>query len=350
MIRVGIAGVGFMGWIHWLAYQQVDGVQVTAICERDEKRLSGDWTDIKGNFGPPGETVDLTGVGTFRDLEAMVQDSELDLIDICLPPSLHVQAIELAARAGKQVFCEKPLALSLADCDRANQACQAAGVQLLVGHVLPFFPEYRFAREVIDSGQYGQVVGGHFTRIISDPTWLADFYDPDRVGGPLIDLHIHDAHWIRLLFGRPLEVCSTGRMRGEVVSYCDSLFRFENPERVVSSRTGVIDQQGRPFLHGFEIQLEQATMQFEFGALAVGSEASPLKLFTPDGQVERPDIGDGDPLRGFEAEIREVVRSIESGQPSAILGGTLARDAIEICLAEAESVRQRTSVRLPSGD
>ena len=54
MTRVGIIGVGFMGMVHYLSYQKLPGVQVVALCDQDRKRLTGDWRDIKGNFGPPG--------------------------------------------------------------------------------------------------------------------------------------------------------------------------------------------------------------------------------------------------------------------------------------------------------
>ena len=82
-----------MGWIHWLAYQNVPGVEVVAVCERDKKRLAGDWTDIKGNFGPPGEKVDLSGIATYENLEDLFADQQVDLVDICLPPSFHVDVI-----------------------------------------------------------------------------------------------------------------------------------------------------------------------------------------------------------------------------------------------------------------
>ena len=62
MVRIGIVGVGFMGWIHWLAARRLKGAQVTAVCSRDAKKLAGDWRGIRGNFGPPGEMVDLSGV------------------------------------------------------------------------------------------------------------------------------------------------------------------------------------------------------------------------------------------------------------------------------------------------
>ena len=89
MIRVGIAGIGFMGMIHYLAYQKVRGVKVAALCEQDATRLAGDWRSIKGNFGPPGQIVDLTGIARYRDLDEMMADETLDLIDCCLPPSWH---------------------------------------------------------------------------------------------------------------------------------------------------------------------------------------------------------------------------------------------------------------------
>ncbi len=58
-MKIGIAGIGFMGWTHYQAYQRVAGVTISAICEQNEKRLAGDWTDIQGNFGPPGQVVDV---------------------------------------------------------------------------------------------------------------------------------------------------------------------------------------------------------------------------------------------------------------------------------------------------
>ena len=60
MIRVGLAGVGFMGWIHYLAYQKTEGVQLAAVASRDPKKRGGDWRGIQGNFGPPGREIDLS--------------------------------------------------------------------------------------------------------------------------------------------------------------------------------------------------------------------------------------------------------------------------------------------------
>ncbi len=338
MIKVGIAGIGFMGWIHYLAYQSAADVEVVAICSRNSGKRAGDWSSIKGNFGPPAGQVDLAGVQVYETLDEMLADPNVDLVDLCSPPAAHLAGILAAAKAGKHVFCEKPLSLTLADCDQAVKACQQQQVQLFVGHVLPFFTEYLFALQAVQDERYGKLLGGSFKRVVSDPTWLTDFYDPNVVGGPLLDLHVHDAHFIRLLFGMPTAVHSVGRKRGQVVSYCQSVFEFGDAEYCVGASSGVIDQQGRPFNHAYEIHFEQATLQFEFAAFADQAEAMPLKVLLADGSVERPELGDGDPVFAFEREVAELVSCLEAGKVSEILDATLARDAIEICQMQAEQV------------
>src|SRR3954470_12506375 len=291
MLRVGLVGIGFMGWIHYLSYKKTKGVKLAAVCTRDERKLGGDWRGIQGNFGPPGEKVDLSGVTKYADLKQILADSSIDLVDICLPANLHAKASIAALKAGKHVFVEKPMGLTAAECDQIMRAADKAGKQVLVGHVLPLLPEYAYARKLIDSGKYGKVLGGHFKRVISDPLWLKDFYDPTKVGGPLVDLHVHDAHFIRLLFGMPTAVSSQGRLRGEVVEYCNTQFQFADKSLAVSAASGVINQQGRPFTHGFEIHLEKATMFFDFAVLAGGKMLStPLTVLDADGHAEQPQM------------------------------------------------------------
>jgi predicted dehydrogenase len=344
-MRVGIAGIGFMGWTHYQAYQRVVGATISAICEQNEKRLGGDWRDIKGNFGPPGEVVDVSAMHKYTNLQDLVRDPDVDLIDVCLPPSAHAAAVVMALEAGKHVFCEKPMALTVADCERMVRAAAAADRLLMIGHVLPMFPEYTFVRQAAASGAYGKLLGGQFKRVISDPLWLKDFYDPHGCGGPLLDLHIHDAHFIRLLFGMPKSLYSQGRVRGEVVDYCNTLFEFEDPSLVVGATSGVINQHGRSFTHGFEIHFERATLLYDLAVLGgEGRLLMPLTVLDDQGAVVTPELGAHDEISPFVAEIEEVLRAIESGTPSPILGGDLARDAIVLAHRQAESVSQGTGV------
>ena len=347
MLRVGIAGLGFMGMIHYLSYQKVRGVKVAAICEQQRKRLTGDWRDIKGNFGPAGSQMDLTEVATYDDLDAMLDDPAIDLIDITLPPALHADIACRALRKGKHVFCEKPMALKLSDCRRMVAAAQKAKRQLLVGHVLPLLPEYAWACKVIDAGRYGKLLGGSFRRVISDPAWLRNYWKAEVVGGPMLDLHIHDAHLIRLLFGMPTHVSTNGRTRGKLAEYWTTQFRFKK-DLAVTATSGTINQQGRPFDHGFEIHLEKAPLLFQFAV--IGDEAKylcPPTILDGKGKAKLAKMPDGDPMmNAFEAELKAVALSITTGNQNNVLGGDLARDAIAICQAQTKSLLQGKTTSL----
>ena len=347
MIRVGIAGIGFMGMTHYNAYQKIRGVKVAALCENTfPERLAGDWRKIKGNFGPQGQMMDLSGISQYDDFDAMLADPTLDMIDICLPPAAHAKMAIAALKAGKHVLCEKPIALTPADANRMVQAAKQAGKLLSIGQVLAFFPEYQFAYDAIQSGKYGKLLGGQFKRIISDPVWMKDFYDPDKCGGPMLDLHIHDAHYIRLVCGMPKAVQTLGTMRGEVVERFNTQFIFD-PPKMVTAVCGVIGQQGRPFTHGYEIYLEKATLLFDYAALPkVGDAVTPLTVLLENGKVVRPKLGGGDPTDAFVAELSEAVRAVRTNTPSPLMAGELARDAVILCQKQTESVVRGRAVKV----
>jgi predicted dehydrogenase len=347
MIRVGIAGLGFMGMIHYLSYQQIRGVRVAAICEQDERRLSGDWRDIRGNFGPAGTQMDLTGVAVFKDLDTMLADKRLDLIDITLPPHLHADIAVRAMRSGKHVFCEKPMSLSRDDCTRMSRVARQENTMLLIGHVLPFFPEYAWARKIVNGGRFGKLLGGSFKRVISDPSWLPDYWRADRVGGPMLDLHVHDAHFIRLLFGMPKAVTTSGRLKNGLAEFWHSQFDYGPRGPVVQTTSGTVQQPSRPFNHGFEIHLERATLMFDFAVIdGKGGYLCPPTLLTSADRVERPQLADGDPMNAFVAEVGEVVRCIKTGAQSQILDARLAKDAIHLCQRQTESLQSRRPERI----
>jgi predicted dehydrogenase len=347
MVQVGIAGIGFMGMVHYLTYLKVAGVKVAAMSELNKKRLEGDWTDIKGNFGPPGEMMDLSGITKYENLDEMIADPAVELVDVCLPPAMHADVVVKALEAGKHVFCEKPMALTVADAERMVDAANSAGRLLMIGHVLAMFPEFNFVLQAAVDGRYGRLLGGHFKRVISDPQWLQNYYDPHLIGGPMLDLHVHDAHYIRLLFDKPTALNSRGRMRGEVVEYFSTQFEFDNPELVVTATSGVINQQGRAFSHGFEVMFEKATILMDFSVIDDKPELSmPCTVLGEDGKVERPELGSGDPMDAFVLEVTAVVDAVNSGEPPPFLTGDLARDAIAICRAETDSVRSGERVEV----
>ncbi|MDO5554210.1 MAG: Gfo/Idh/MocA family oxidoreductase [Planctomycetia bacterium] len=332
MLKVGITGIGFMGWIHYLAYQRLEGVKVVAICDTIQERLKGDWTKIKGNFGPQGTMVDLTGIATYDRFDDLCADENVDYIDICLPPCAHAEKTIAALKAGKNVFCEKPISLQPNDAVNMVATAKESGKTLMIGHVLPFFDAYDFILKAARDGRFGKLLGGNFMRVISDPFWLTNFYNMSTSGGPMLDLHIHDAHFIRLLFGMPKAVRSLGRSRNGVPEYFNTQFLFDDPNLVVTATSGCVMQQGRPFNAGYEVHFEKATI---FTETFTGT---PVTVLHADGSIEKPQFAPGDDVSPFVNELTEATRNIAAGTTSPILDGVLARDALVLCHKQIESI------------
>lgn len=340
MAGIGIVGIGFMGMIHYLAARKLSDAQVVAICSRDPKKRAGDWTGIQGNFGPKGEQMDLSGVAGYADIGELLADPKVDLVDLCVPNDEHAALAIRALEAGKHVLIEKPIALSTADADAILAAAKANGKLLMVAHVLPFFPEFAYAAEAVRSGRYGALRAANLKRVIAKPDWSTGIADADRSGGPAIDLHIHDTHYIGLVCGVPRAVHSRGVVEGEAVVHLSTQYLYDDPHLAVSAISGALSQAGRSFAHGFEFYLEKATIAFDFAVLAgEGHVATPLSVILPDGTVERPELGSGDPIDAFTAELGVAVAAVKSGIPAAQLSGELARQALRICHAEVESVK-----------
>ena len=226
-------------------------------------------------------------------------------------------------------------------------AAKASGKLLMVAHVLPFFPEFAFAAEAVRSGRYGKLRAAHLTRVIAKPDWSRGIADADRSGGPAIDLHIHDTHFVGLVCGVPRAVQSRGVTEGEAVVHLSTQYLYDDPNLTVSAVSGALSQAGRPFAHGFEFYLERATLSFEFAVLGGrGHVATPLSVILPDGTVENPALGSGDPIDSFASELTAAVESVASGKPAAPLSGELARQALMICKAEVESVKTQRPVTI----
>lgn len=340
MVRIGLVGVGFMGWIHYLAYKHLTGAKLAAVCSRDQTKLAGDWRSIRGNFGPPGEQVDLSGVKTYERLEDMVADPDIDLIDVCNPTHLHPDSAITALKAGKHVLVEKAIALQPEQADAMVAAAKAAGKLLMVAHVLPFFPEFGYAAAAIKDGRYGRLLAGHFKRVISRPDWSADIGDAAKTGGPAVDLHVHDTHFIGLVCGVPKAVYSTGVVENGVVQHLTTSYDYGADGPSVTCTSGALAMSGRPFVHGYELYLEKATLVYESGTC-------PLTRIT-SGQSDPVELsgGPGGDVAGFVAELQAAVDGVTSGTMPDLLSGQLARDALVMCYKECESVVSRKPVAM----
>ncbi len=340
MIRIGIVGIGFMGYTHFTAAQRLRGGRVTAIASRNPKKRKGNWKGIQGNFGPPAGQVDLTGVTAFETTEELLASDEIDLVDVCLPPDLHEEVAVAALKAGKHVFLEKPIATDGMAAGRIVRAAERADRMLMVGQVLPFFPEFRFARETIESGKYGKLLAAHFERVITPPKWSDGMADFKNVGGWGVDLHVHDNHFIRLVCGMPEKVFARGHLREGLVNHSHTNYVFADPDLVVSAVSGGIAAKGLEFAHGFEIYLERATLLYRAGTYAKEWVIDrPLTVIDDRGTAKRPKLkGGSEWYSAFTAELQAACNTVKTGQPDPILSGNLARDALRLCDAERKSI------------
>ena len=191
-MRVGIIGAGAMGQRHAASWHEM-GVGVAGFVGRSPERV----TRLAREYGAP----------VYAHLDALL--SAVDVVDICVPTPLHYDTVLRSAAAGKHVICEKPLARTVAQGREMLRACEAAGVRLLVAHVLRFFPAYAAIKaQVIDSGDIGALTALHLFRRSHPPQAAGEnwFLDADTSGGVIMDLMIHDLDYARWLAGEVIRV------------------------------------------------------------------------------------------------------------------------------------------------
>jgi predicted dehydrogenase len=140
-----------------------------------------------------------TKAWTTSRAELLARD-DVDAVVICIPTGFHKEAVLEAAAARKHIFCEKPMAMTVADCEAMDQACRDAGVTLQIGFVRHFCNEWLKLREIIQSGQIGRpVVWRSVSGGSGAPTpW---YFDKNLGGGPFIDGAVHSYDFARFIFG-----------------------------------------------------------------------------------------------------------------------------------------------------
>lgn len=187
-MRVAVIGAGVMGAVHAQVYAAMPGVELVGILDARGVRAT--------------ELAQRLGTRAYGSWEELLRQADPDVVDICVPTYLHREFTERAARAGKHVICEKPMARTLADARAMLAACERAGVRLFIAHVLRFFPEYVRARELVLQGVVGQPGVIRTTRAGAHPTATDDWYAAYALsGGATLDLIIHDFDWLRWTFG-----------------------------------------------------------------------------------------------------------------------------------------------------
>ncbi len=203
-LKIGLVGSGFMGACHANAFRSVSGLfdlplepVLELIADVDEAAAQR----AAARFGFRRST------GDWREL---VNDPEIDVVDITAPNAFHCEIAVAAAEAGKHVYCEKPLGNTLEECHRMVAATDKAGVKTAIGFNYIKNPIIGLARDIVQSGEIGEVVGFrgiHAEDYMVNPTTPYSWRNEPPGGGVIADLGSHITAMARFLVGDITEVC-----------------------------------------------------------------------------------------------------------------------------------------------
>lgn len=150
MIKVGLIGCGAISKGHISAFEEVDNAQIVAVCDINENNLRC--------------AVEKTDAQGFYDYKKMIEECELNLAVITLPHALHREATIFCAEHGLDIFLEKPMGISAEDCQEMIDVCERCGVMLWIGNLQRYMRANVIAKELIDSGELGELVSFSETR------------------------------------------------------------------------------------------------------------------------------------------------------------------------------------------
>jgi len=338
MPKVGIVGFGFMGQMHYKCWKTLEGAEVVAVCDVNPN-IEEDTKRAVGNVGDTEEAVDFSSLRLYTDFEEMLKNAELDAVSITLPTSLHADFSIKALAAGVNVFCEKPMALNVEDCERMIAEAKRSGKVLQIGHCVRFWPEYAKAKQIVDSGEYGRVIAATFQRLGAAPTWSKDnwFMDEKRSGGVALDLHIHDTDFVQYLFGVPRAVCSFGaKGPGSGLVHIVTQYLYDD-DKVVTAEGGWAMMPTFGFEMSFNIVLDKATIVYDL------TREPAFKVCPAEGEAFTPEVQEGD---GWFLEIAHFAKAISGEKVEPVTTLEQSRDSVRIVEAEKKSAEKMEKVSI----
>jgi len=311
MVRIGMVGSGFMAETHLAAYRGIDGADVVAVAAPNTAE------EFVAEEGLSAETY---GSGA-----ELMDGADIDALDVCSPTPTHRPVVTAAAERGIDAFCEKPIAGNLEDAQVIADVAENAGITLMVGHVLRFFPQYERARDVVEDGGIGDPGVARARRLSPFPSWGHDDWYADRgsSGGVLVDLAIHDLDYVRWVFGEVDRVFAR-RSVWEEGEHGHVTLRFENGAAAyVDASWGL--PPGQELTQSFELAGSDGLVEFD------GDDAA-LTFRTAEGtQVTNPVAKDG-----YRRQLEAFVESVETrSEPSVTAEDAIA--ALRLSLAANRS-------------
>jgi predicted dehydrogenase len=328
-LRVALIGCGIISEVHLGAWAAHPGrARVTFCCDVDPERAQ--------------RRAEQAGARAVTSFEQVLASAEVDAVDVCTPHHLHSEPVIAAARAGKHILCQKPLAKSLAECDAMIGAARDGGVVLFYGETNRTAPAAVAAHAVIGGGRIGRLIGLQATYAhwqggqYLSTAWR---YDP-RVtgGGQLLDGGVHYLDLLLHLGGPIVGVsCFTARFR----------------EELGGEDTAVLNLRYADGHLGSLFSSQAAGVWFPGPGVTVFGTEGVLTLGGPHGALtlHRPDLPEGRELlldRGgdsFAAMVARFLDTVLDGAPNSS-PGEVGRDNLRLVLAAYRSSELGREVHL----
>ncbi len=328
-IHLGVIGLGRMGQVYANhAAHQIKGAALVAVA------------DLRPELTEP--YAGQSGITVYADHHDLLAHPGLDAVIVATPTATHSQVVIDAAARGKQIFCEKPMALTLAQTDAAIAAVERAGVLCQIGLMRHFDDGYVAAKREIDDGVIGQPV--LIRSIGRDPFRTSlEFANPAMSGGLIVDMGIHDFDSVRWLMGDEVErvyaeVAALVYPELQTVGDVDSAMialRFEHGGigNVEVSRTAI---------YGYDIRCEIVGSK---GTLQIGYlRQTPLLTLTREGVIH--DVVPHFPQRfgvAYTRQVEHFVECLREQKPPAVTPAD-SRAALQIGLAATRSQHEGVPV------
>lgn len=335
-VKVGVVGLGMMGFTHLDAYLELPDVEVVALADGNTKRLNGEERPGGNIKGQAQGGFDFSKVKKYTSAADLIADPEVQVVDICVPTPGHLEWCKAAFAAKKHVLVEKPLARTAADAKLIAELAKQAGVLAMPAHCMRFWPGWTWLKETVTSAKYGKVLSATFKRAASFPG--GPFYkDGAASGGAALDLHIHDTDFICHLFGTPTAVSSAGysNISGEPDHILTQYHYAGGP--VVAAEGTWSMAPGFPFTMQYTVNFEKATAVFDISA------ANPLSVYQEGQEPQAIALPKG---MGYAAEIAYFIQCVKAGKQPETVTLAQAAETVRVIEAEVASVKAGRSVAL----
>ncbi len=330
-LRIGIIGAGRIGRVH-----------AESLAFRIPEAAPSAIADINGHAAQEvAERCGIPRVAT--DSKEILSDPAIDAVLICSPTETHANLIVGAARAGKHVFCEKPIAHSLSNIDRALQEVNRSGVKLQVGFNRRFDANFVRVRNAIVQGEIGTP---HLMHIVSRDPGPPPLSYIKTSGGIFLDMTIHDFDMARFLVGDEVEsIYATGGVR--VDPEIGKAGDLDTAVIVLQFKNGVIGtiDNSRKAAYGYDQRVEilgskgAITTENCYPNQAILSTAAAIQRDLPlNFFMERY-------TESFVSELRAFVQAVVLDQPVPV-NGIDGRVAVVMALAARKSYDERRPVQL----